>query len=150
MHNLVDGFFIGAAFSGCARSMAWTITAATVYHELAQEVSDYMVLTTAGGLKPFTALAFNFVSGWSVVLGVIIILAKDVSDLDQGVMLAFGGGVYLQIGATECMSRVHQHASHPKLLFTALLAFACGAIAIGLVLLDHEHCGGDAHAGHGH
>ena len=131
------------------------------------------MLTTAGGLKPCTALALNFVSGWSVVLlhpltspyillhpltpsyrsvvlGVVIVLAKDVSDLDQGVMLAFGGGVYLQIGATECMSRVHQHASHPKLLFTALLAFACGAIAIGLVLLDHEHCGGDAHAGHGH
>jgi len=39
LHNLVDGLFIGAAFSGCDTAMGWTITAATVYHELAQEIS---------------------------------------------------------------------------------------------------------------
>ena len=60
-----------------------------------------------------------------------------------------GGGVYLQIAATECMSRVHHHASSPKLLAISLLCFALGAIAIGLVLLDHEHCGGDG-AAHDH
>jgi hypothetical protein len=33
--------------------MAWTITAATVYHELAQEISDYMVRPP----PPFARLA---------------------------------------------------------------------------------------------
>jgi zinc transporter ZupT len=112
-------------------------------------LSNMQVLTTAGGLKPLTALLLNFVSGWSVVLGVVIVLAEDVSNLDQGMLLAFGGGVYLQIAATECMSRVHHHASRPKLLAISLLCFALGAIAIGLVLLDHEHCGGDG-AAHDH
>jgi len=148
MHNVVDGLFIGAAFTACDRTMAWSITAATIYHELAQELSDYLVLTDPqqGGLKPSVALLLNFISGLSVMLGVLIILAQESPHMfSQGIMLAFGGGVYVQIGATECMARVHEHARHPKLLLAAILSFALGAIAIGLVLLDHEHCGGDAH-----
>ena len=40
--------------------------------------------------------------------------------------------------------------------FGVFICFAIGAVAIGLVLLDHEHCSGneggsgDAHAGHNH
>ena len=42
--------------------------------------------------------------------------------------------------------------------FGVFICFAIGAVAIGLVLLDHEHCSGNeggsgdggAHAGHNH
>ena len=33
MHNLCDGFFVGAAFNECSDSMAWGITIATILHE---------------------------------------------------------------------------------------------------------------------
>ena len=160
VHNLVDGLVIGTAFGdrNCYKTMAWTITAATIYHELAQEISDYFVLTNPnqGNLKPPIALLLNFLSGFSVLLGVIITMASESTMYSQGMMLAFGGGVYVQIGATECMPRVYEYTKTTKMRLLGLGFFAFGALAIGLVLLDHEHCatgggdGADPHAGHNH
>lgn len=45
MHNLCDGFFIGAAFRYCGDSRAWTIASVTIVHELSQELVDYILLT---------------------------------------------------------------------------------------------------------
>jgi len=143
MHNLVDGIIIGVAFSGCGLTMGWSITASTVYHELAQEVSDYLVLTDPrqGALKPLTALGFNFVSGMSVVLGAIIILSVDtIESQTEGLLLAYGGGIYIQIACTEAMPRVHDLAQTTGHRLLAFLFFCIGCVAIGLVLLDHEHC----------
>eukprot|EP00756_Hemistasia_phaeocysticola_P026155 Hpha_TRINITY_DN16044_c0_g1::TRINITY_DN16044_c0_g1_i3::g.120138::m.120138/K14718/SLC39A12, ZIP12; solute carrier family 39 (zinc transporter), member 12 len=156
LHNLVDGFFIGAAFSNCSSTVGWTITAATIYHELAQEISDFLVLTnpTQGGLKQGLALAVNFLSGTSVFIGVCVMLAGEPGSFSTGVVLAYGAGVYLQIALTECMPRM-QEIGTLSVRAGALLFFLIGAIAIGLVLLDHEHCaagGGEdgGHAGHAH
>jgi len=150
MHNLVDGVFIGAAFVGCSDSVGWSIVAATIYHELAQEVSDYLVLTDPmqGNLKPWKALVLNFVSGLSVVVGGLIVVGAAPSGQAEGLLLAFGGGVYVQIGATECAGRVNNTVKTTKMRLGSILFFCIGAISIGLVLLDHEHCipGGGGHA----
>jgi len=111
MHNFCDGCFIGSAFHLCGESMGWSVTAATVYHEIAQEMSDYVVLTDPeqGRLQPWQAIIFNFLSGLSVVLGVLVILAQDMSNLDVGMILAFGGGVYLQIGESSYICRAKRY-----------------------------------------
>merc|ERR1712054_606244 len=144
MHNLVDGVFIGAAFVGCSNEVGWTIVAATIYHELAQEVSDYLVLTgpMQGALTPVKALILNFLSGLSIVVG------AEPGDQANGCLLAFGGGVYIQIAATECAGRVNNTVKTTKMRLATLLFFVLGAVSIGLVLLDHEHCvpGGGGHA----
>merc|ERR1711871_898639 len=156
MHNLVDGIVIGAAFLGCSSSVAWGITGATIVHEIAQEISDYFVLTDPGqgGLSPFHALSFNFISGLSVVLGGIIVLAQDeVSNKSQGALLAFGGGVYLQIAASECMPRVHLFAKSVFMRVTSLGVFFFGVFAIDIILVAHEHCvpaGAATAGGHAH
>eukprot|EP00558_Chaetoceros_sp_UNC1202_P014514 CAMPEP_0197234068 /NCGR_PEP_ID=MMETSP1429-20130617/1913_1 /TAXON_ID=49237 /ORGANISM="Chaetoceros sp., Strain UNC1202" /LENGTH=422 /DNA_ID=CAMNT_0042692395 /DNA_START=27 /DNA_END=1295 /DNA_ORIENTATION=- len=153
MHNLCDGFFVGAAFAGCSDSMAWGIAIATILHEIPQELSDYLILTGPQvGLSTLTALAINFATGLSVILGAIIVLAADVSDSATGLLLAFGGGVYLQIGCVECMPKMVNPALSPRRKLVCLLAFIVGAVLIGLVLLDHEHCiaEGDGHDDHGH
>jgi zinc transporter ZupT len=160
-HNLCDGMFVGAAFNACSGDMGWSVAAATVIHEVAQELSDYSILVspTQGGLRPLHALALNFTSGLSVVIGVVIVLASDVSSFSIGLMLAFGGGVYIHIGATECMPRVYSLPVAPAVRLLAVLAFILGAVAIALVLLNHEHCSvdsagaagaADPHAGHNH
>lgn len=92
-HNFADGIFLGTAFSVCSNAVAYAILAATIYHELAQELADYFLLTTHVGLSPWVALALNFCSGLSVVLGVIIILALDVSQMATGCILAISAGV---------------------------------------------------------
>ena len=156
IHNLVDGILIGFAFMYCDQTVGWSIAASTVYHEFAQEVSDYLVLTDPkqGNLSTPLALLWNFLSGTSVIWGAIIMVGMgDIDIRAQGLLLAFGGGVYIQIGATECMNRVHGSVNSNMLRIAAYLAFVAGAISIGLVLYDHEHCvpagAEDAH-GHGH
>jgi len=150
MHNLCDGIFMGTAFRFCAGSLAWSVTLATILHEIAQELSDFLVLTNPeqGGLKAPTALLLNFVSGLSVLLGVVIVFGVEtVSDPAVGMLLAYGGGVYLQIGAAECMPRAYSGARSLQSLLACLAAYVFGVTAIGLVLLDHQHCavGGHAH-----
>jgi len=160
VHNLCDGVFIGAAFAGCGTAAGWKIAAASIYHEIAQEISDYFVLTDKqqGNLAPPKALLVNFVSGLSVILGTVIVLAQDSLDNKAtGVLLGIGGGVYIQIGASECMAKVHRQAGTTLLRLSALLVFLVGAAVLGLVLLTHEHCvpegeaaEGGGHQGHGH
>ena len=155
MHNLVDGIFIGFGFLNCGKTMGWSITAATVYHEIAQELADYLVLVDPfqGDLAPLPTLSLNFVSGMSVILGVLISVGSGSNnDFWHGLLLAFGAGVYLQIAAAECMPRVSVSATSSRLRAVSLLTFVVGVIAISLVLLNHKHCtaggggGGHAHA----
>jgi len=154
MHNLCDGFFVGAGFAGCSDSVAWGIAIGTILHEFPQELSDFLILTGPQvGLSTMAALAVNFATGLSVILGAVIVLANDVASSTTGLLLAFGGGIYLQIGCVECMPKMVNPALSPKRKLICMFFFIVGAILIGLVLLDHEHCipeGDDSHAGHGH
>lgn len=58
----------------------------------------------------------------------------------RGLLLAFGAGTYIHIGAIECMSVVYNSRLQSGQTAAVLLAFIVGAVAIGLVLIDHEHC----------
>ena len=149
-HNLTDGTFIAAAFSGCDPSFGWTVMGSTIAHEVAQEWADYLVLTTVCELQIWKACLLNFLSGTGVFIGVAIVMGSDVGNDTIGVLLAFGGGVYIAVGATECMPRFTEYAKTIGVKITGLLFFCFGAVAIGLILLDHKHCETGAHAGHNH
>jgi len=152
MHNFCDGIFMGVAFRHCSNEMAWSIALATIFHEIAQELSDFLVLTSPlqGGLTPVAALLLNMLSGTSVLWGTIIIFSLDVDDYLVGMLLAFGGGVYVQIGAAECMPKVYESVQNLQERALCLGTFCLGALAIGLVLLDHQHCSAEGAAGHAH
>lgn len=153
MHNLVDGIFIGFGFLNCGKTMGWSITAATVYHEIAQELADYLVLTDPfqGDLTPFRSLFMNFISGVSVILGVLISVGSGSNnDFWHGLLLAFGAGIYLQIAAAECMPRVSVSATTSRLRAASLLTFVVGVVAVSLVLLNHKHCTAGGGGGHSH
>lgn len=51
---------IGVALKGCDLAIVYTIVKVTLYHEIAQELADYLLLTKHAGLDPFRALALNF------------------------------------------------------------------------------------------
>jgi UTP--glucose-1-phosphate uridylyltransferase len=152
-HNFTDGIFIGAAFQ-CNTTLAWQIVGVTVAHEVPQELADFAVLTNSLGFSVPKALAYNVVTGASVMLGGIVIMAAEVSNLDTGMLLAYGAGNYIYCATVHMFSQGSKNILHDA---KRLLAFAVGAVAIGLILLDHEHCdasadagGGDAHAAHDH
>lgn len=154
MHNFVDGILIATAFMKCGNAFAWALIAATIGHEIAQELGDFCILTTHGQLTSSKALLVNFFAGTSVVFGAIAVMAVEgIASKDIGMILAYGGGTYMYIGTTECMGRIIQteHTISLRLKLGYLAAFVVGAIAIGLVLLGDEHCvaeGGDPHGGH--
>jgi UTP--glucose-1-phosphate uridylyltransferase len=163
-HNLCDGFFIGAAFKACGPSFGWTASLSSILHEIPQELADYSLLTgSLGRLPAWKALVFNFLSGITVMLGAIIVTEVDVGNTGIGVILAFGGGVYLHVSAVECVPRMYAKGLSNKVRLASMAMFILGTMIIGLVLLKHEHCSpptdpnadpaeaaADPHAGHNH
>mmetsp|Transcript_62264 Transcript_62264/g.139044 ORF Transcript_62264/g.139044 Transcript_62264/m.139044 type:complete len:470 (+) Transcript_62264:67-1476(+) len=150
-HNLCDGFFLGAGFKGCGVDFGWRMAIGTILHELPQEFADFVVLTgPEARLNPIIALFLNFLSGLSVLLGAIIILIADVSDEATGLLLCFGGGVYLHLGATDLMPKIYAKGLTKAQRAMAFFAFILGTVFIGLILIDHEHCyAGGEEGGHG-
>eukprot|EP00438_Fugacium_kawagutii_P019877 Skav226850 [mRNA] locus=scaffold455:66018:67620:+ [translate_table: standard] len=146
--------------------VAWPVTTFTeeTLHGLEEQAEAAMNMTCtdvqAGGtIVPASnacfrlvfqqILAANFFSGTSVLIGTAVVLSAEVDDSTIGLILAFGGGVYLHLGATDCLPKLYD----PKLTFVqrlaAFSAFILGAILIGLILIGHEHCVPEGSAGHG-
>ena len=158
LHNLVDGFAIGFAFKMCDTAVVWGILGATMYHELAQEIGDFGLLTLDVGLSVQKALFWNFLAGTSVIWGGLIATGIDVSDPETGILLAIGGGNYLYLATVEALPRAFQESekledqstqSVKKHYAAVLASWFIGCLFIGLVLMNHKHCvpeGEDAHA----
>ena len=79
-------------------------------------------------------------------------MAADVGSKDTGMLLAYGAGNYIYVACVHLFAEVKD----VKEMAMRLLWFCIGAVAIGLILLDHEHCsvasadGSGGHAGHHH
>lgn len=138
--NFTDGIFIGAAFLGCSWAVTITIILGTLFHEIPQEMADFLILTRYAGLSTTKACIVNFVSGLSMTLGGVVVLATNTSDVATGIILAIAGGVYINIAAVETLPRVDKHIDGKMDRALMLLFFIVGTVPLGLVLLDHEHC----------
>ena len=141
-HNFSDGIFIGIAFMICSRRVAIAMVIATVYHELAQELADYFLLTQHAGLKHYQALLLNFISGFTVTIGSLVILAAPLTWDAVGIILGLSGGVYIHIAACECIPRMEHAVMSFKDKTISILCLGLGALPIALVLLNHDHCVG--------
>ena len=74
--------------------------------------------------------------------GITVLAVNDLTSQAVGIILAVAGGVYIQIGASECIPRVDAVMHGWKDRVMAILLFATGAVPIGLALLNHQHCEG--------
>jgi zinc transporter ZupT len=125
----------------CSRDLAIAISAATIYHEIAQEVADYFMLTKFCHIPPIKALCINFLNGLSVLFGALLIVGIDnITNVAVGSILGVSGGVYIYIAVAECFPRAKQAQETLKDKLMSLLAFIIGVIPIGLVLISHGHC----------
>mmetsp|Transcript_18944 Transcript_18944/g.44144 ORF Transcript_18944/g.44144 Transcript_18944/m.44144 type:complete len:119 (+) Transcript_18944:312-668(+) len=113
----------------------------TILHEIPQELADFVVLTgPEATLNPVVALALNFASGLSVLLGAVIVMAADIDNVATGLFLCFGGGVYLHLAATDLMPKIYNKSLTKAQRGLSFLFFILGTVLIGLILIDHEHC----------
>jgi len=70
--NFADGIFIGTGFSLCSNALGWAMVASTVYHEFAQEMADFFLLTHTSHLGIGQALLH---SRWGCVfVGVFLLV----------------------------------------------------------------------------
>ena len=112
--------------------------------------TTFVVRPTDDGQEP------HALSGVSVFIGAAVFLATKPGYGTQGLLLAFSGGVYVYVAATEAAHTFLHKPLSICMKFGVFICFAIGAVAIGLVLLDHSHCSGDQdkledpHAGHNH
>ena len=72
----------------------------------------------------------------------------DTSDYTNGCLFAFGAGMYIFTATVELPLHFVKEMNHSVLSFVLImLFFVIGCTAIGLVLLDHEHCVAEADVG---
>jgi zinc transporter ZupT len=139
MHNFTDGIFVAAAFS-CGPVFGWSVVGVTVAHEFPQEMGDFIVLTTSGGMTTFQAMCVNFFGGMSSVLGAFIFLTFDPSDVVTGCALTLGGSMYLYTALAELASMVYRDISTGNQLLGRMASYCVGCGVIAVVLLNHTHC----------
>lgn len=68
-------------------------------------------------------------------------LAGDPSNNATGVILAMAGGVYFNIAACETIPRLEAIVQSRGDRIWTLFSVIVGTIPIGLILLNHQHCG---------
>jgi zinc transporter ZupT len=148
--NFADGIFVGLSLLQCDTAVTMSVIGGVIYHEISQEVTDYFLLTTEGGLSPLAALVINFIGGLSVCLGGIVVFATSVSDMGVGVGLAMACGVYIHISCSEVYPRLRGALNTRLERFVSMLVFVLGVVPLGLVLLNHVHCHADHDQDHDH
>ena len=142
LHNFTDGIFVGAAYLGCGATMGNSVVLATILHEIPNQLAGYLVMVNQNGINPFVALALNFFFGLSILLGGLMVLTFNFSNVGIGSIFAIGGGIFLHVAISEMLGNAERNVKKPIHMLYVLLAFLFGAVLIGLVLIDHQHCGG--------
>ncbi len=141
LHNLTDGIFIGAAYIGCGPALAKSVVLASVLHELPNQLAGYMVMVNQNGIDPVVALFINFLFGLSMLIGGLIVLVLDLGRLAIASIFAIAGGLFLHVAIAEMLKTAETNVHGVRQVAYMLFSFVFGSILIGLVLLDHEHCG---------
>ncbi|MHA2400504.1 MAG: ZIP family metal transporter [Promethearchaeota archaeon] len=138
LHNFLDGIIIMVAFSSGIRNGV-IITLAVAFHEFPQEIGDFGILLY-GGFSKKKALLFNFSSALIALLGgVLAFFLSEALEMFNFFFLAFSGGGFLYIAATELMPEMIKEKNLKKSILQALIFIGGLTLIILLVIvLPHE------------
>lgn len=132
MHNIIDGLIIGGAYLIDIK-VGLATTVAVILHEIPQEFGDFGILIY-GGLSRNRALFYNFLSGVTAIIGVIIALTLGNVENLSTILVAIGIGSFLYIAVADLIPEIHKSKTH---LIRQLLTMLFGiVIMFALLLLD--------------
>jgi zinc and cadmium transporter len=126
LHNLIGGMAIGSAFLIDIR-LGISSWFAAALHEVPQELGDFGVLVH-GGWDKRRALAFNFLSGLTFLVGGLVSYAVSF-EIDISLLIPFAAGNFLYIGAADLIPEVNREAA-TKINGIHLLAFIVGLLLL--------------------
>ena len=127
LHNFIGGMFVAASFLVNFKLgvIAWLAAAA---HEVPQELGDFGVLVH-GGWSKTRALAYNFLSALTFLLGGVVAYAAS-ATVDVVFLVPFAAGNFLYIGAADLIPEIKK--SHD--VKTNVVHFIAFVIGIALLL----------------
>ncbi len=144
IHNLADGFILGAAFLVNPALGAATAVGLAL-HEIPQEIVEFGVLVR-GGYTRIQALLRNLLSASTIVVGTLLVIFVS-EHLEEYVWIftGFAAGNLLYLAGSELLPRIHGNLSHYGGISKAAIAITTGLVFMTLVL-DWTH----NEFGHGH
>lgn len=130
VHNLIDGMLVGASYM-VSLPIGIATTLAVIMHEIPQEVGDFGVLIH-GGLSVKKALALNFLSALTAMLGVIlaIVLGSEIEGFSLSLLPITAGG-FLYIAGSDLIPELH----HEVKVLRSLLQFVMILLGVGVMAL---------------
>jgi zinc and cadmium transporter len=112
-HNLIDGMIIAGTYVVNVE-LGVATTLAVILHEIPQEIGDFGVLIHAGYTRE-KALFFNFLSGVTALIGVIITLSLQVGvESITTVLVPFTAGGFIYIAGSDLIPELHRETSGKK------------------------------------
>mmetsp|Transcript_28985 Transcript_28985/g.72587 ORF Transcript_28985/g.72587 Transcript_28985/m.72587 type:complete len:440 (-) Transcript_28985:575-1894(-) len=145
VHNFTDGMAIAAAFLQGGPSLGWARATIILVHELPQEIGDYGMLLGAG-MSSIRALAWNFISALTALLGTVLVLALGADSAgasqNSGVLEGFIAGGFIYISLAGVLAEM---AASTELLRTAWQVVCMGTgvwmchLIHGQSNCDHSH-----------
>lgn len=127
VHNFIDGLVILAAFA-VDTTLGVAVTISVALHELPHEIGDFGVLLYAG-LSKARALAYNFLTALTAVIGVIAgHFLFSASDTMAIVLMPLAAGGFIYIAAADLIPELHKDTkTHSSLwsfiVFVLMLVF---------------------------
>jgi zinc and cadmium transporter len=127
VHNFIDGMIIAATFT-VRFDLGIATTLAVVFHEIPQEIGDFAVCIY-GGFSKKKALAYNFVSALTAILGALITYYVSYLQNINALLIPVAAGGFIYIAATDLMPELHKK-SHAGESIVQLISILLG---IGLM-----------------
>ncbi len=136
LHNFVDGVVIATSFMA-SPALGLATTLAVAAHEVPQELADFSILVR-GNLSPARALALNFASGLTALLGVLLCFAfREWIEAHVASCLTATAGMFIYIAASDLIPELH-HSRHRASWQHALpFVIGVGLVALLSVLFAH-------------
>lgn len=134
LHNFLDGAIIAGSFLVSTKIGVATAIAVAL-HEIPQELGDFGIMVHAG-LAPRKALALNFATALTAVLGAALTLyASSVLNGVEAVLIPATAGGFVYIASTDLIPELHKEPETGKsILQIAGLLAGVGVMAALLVL----------------
>lgn len=131
VHNFIDGAVLAAAYlinipTGIAT------TAAIVFHEIPQEISDF-VLLLHGGFSRNKALLANFLVSLTAVAGSLVaFFFSTIIEQSTLVLLGIAAGGFIYMATTDILPELHKEEESGKMV-SQFLAFLIGIAVMFLI-----------------
>lgn len=133
LHNFIDGLTIAASYLVDIK-VGIATTLAIIFHEIPQEIGDFSALIY-GGFSKVKAMLFNFLSALTAVLGAILVLVINNSNLTE-ILIPITAGGFIYIASSDLIPELHKELEIKKSILQ-LVFFIIGILVMfGLKFIE--------------